>query len=92
MEVPTSKIYPSNSDASNPVGTEYIIMEKLVRSPAFDIWDDLLESQGQRGYPGRSAPHDYHRAAIRISGISLFVISWTIRSQPNRKSEMLQSH
>jgi len=33
-----------------------------------------LGRQGRCGYPGRSAPHEYFRAAIRISGISLFVI------------------
>jgi len=35
------KIYAWNSDASNAVGAEYMIMEKVTGCPALDIWDNL---------------------------------------------------
>ncbi|QRV90377.1 phosphotransferase enzyme family protein [Ceratobasidium sp. AG-Ba] len=40
-KVPVPKVYYWNSDAANPVGAEYMIMEKVHGVPASKIWDDL---------------------------------------------------
>ncbi|KAG1751905.1 hypothetical protein EDB19DRAFT_1674474 [Suillus lakei] len=39
--VPVPRIYAWNSDASNPVGAEYMIMDKVKGTPASQKWGDL---------------------------------------------------
>ena len=41
--IPTPKILAWSSDPSNPVGAEYIIMEKAPGIQLFKIWDDITE-------------------------------------------------
>ncbi|KAG0699349.1 hypothetical protein DFH29DRAFT_809184 [Suillus ampliporus] len=41
--VPVPRIYTWNSDASNPVGAEYMILEKIKGTPASQSWGDLSE-------------------------------------------------
>lgn len=41
--IPVPKVHAWNSDASNPVGAEYMIMEKVSGVPASDKWEKLSE-------------------------------------------------
>ncbi|PVH97470.1 hypothetical protein DM02DRAFT_719847 [Periconia macrospinosa] len=42
--IPVPKVFAWSSDPSNPVGCEYIIMEKAAGTHLFKIWDDMNES------------------------------------------------
>ncbi|KAG2154085.1 hypothetical protein DEU56DRAFT_772851 [Suillus clintonianus] len=42
--VPVPRIYAWNSDASNPVGAEYMILDKVKGTPASQNWGDLSEA------------------------------------------------
>ncbi|KIK34447.1 hypothetical protein CY34DRAFT_812905 [Suillus luteus UH-Slu-Lm8-n1] len=41
--IPVPRIYAWNSDASNPVGAEYMILDKVKGTPASHNWGDLAE-------------------------------------------------
>ncbi|KAG1763962.1 hypothetical protein EDD22DRAFT_473558 [Suillus occidentalis] len=41
--IPVPRIYAWNSDASNPVGAEYMILDKVKGTPASHNWEDLSE-------------------------------------------------
>jgi hypothetical protein len=41
--IPVPRIYAWNSDASNPVGAEYMILDKVKGTPAGQNWGDLSE-------------------------------------------------
>ncbi|KAH0842096.1 phosphotransferase family protein [Fonsecaea pedrosoi] len=43
--VPTPKVLYYSTDAQNPVGAEFMIMEKLPGRPIGDMWFDLTEDQ-----------------------------------------------
>lgn len=42
-KVPVSDVYAWSLDPSNPVGAEYIIMEKAVGVPVFKVWGDMAQ-------------------------------------------------
>ena len=42
--VPVPKVLAWNADSSNPVGAEYIIMEKAPGIQLFKVWDDISEA------------------------------------------------
>jgi hypothetical protein len=42
--IPVPKVLAWNSDVSNPVGAEYIIMEKVPGVQIFRVWDEMDES------------------------------------------------
>ncbi|KAI5992533.1 kinase-like domain-containing protein [Pisolithus albus] len=46
--IPVPQVYAWNSDASNPVGAEYIIMQKMPGVSANTIWDTLSMSAKER--------------------------------------------
>jgi hypothetical protein len=43
-KIPVPKILAWNADSSNPVGAEYIIMEKASGIQLFKVWDDITEA------------------------------------------------
>lgn len=43
--IPVPKVYSWSSSISNPVGAEYIIMEKAVGVPLFEKWEDMTDVQ-----------------------------------------------
>jgi hypothetical protein len=40
-QVPVSRVLACNADRSNPVGAEYIMMEKVLDIQLFKVWDDM---------------------------------------------------
>jgi hypothetical protein len=42
--LPVPEIFAWSSDASNPVGAEYIIMEKARGVQLFKVWDTISDS------------------------------------------------
>lgn len=43
-KIPVPKLLAWNADSSNPVGAEYIIMEKASGIQLFKVWDDMSEA------------------------------------------------
>jgi aminoglycoside phosphotransferase (APT) family kinase protein len=42
--VPVPEVYAWSSDPANPVGAEYIIMEKVAGVPVFKLWGEMSQS------------------------------------------------
>lgn len=46
--IPVPRVYDYSADATNPVGAEYIIMEKVHGRPLGDVWYTMSEAQRTR--------------------------------------------
>ena len=63
--IPVPKILAWNADPSNPIGAEYIIMEKAPGIQLFKVWDDVTEADRLKLIKGLTQL-EHQLAAIRF--------------------------
>lgn len=63
--IPVPKVLYYSPDAENPVGAEFMILEKLPGRPIGDVWFDLTEKQRLK------ITSEVVRTEVKLSGINL---------------------
>ncbi|KAF9224654.1 hypothetical protein BS17DRAFT_703073 [Gyrodon lividus] len=73
-QIPVPQVYAWNSDASNPVGAEYMIMQKVPGTPANKGWDTLSMSVKER-VVSQVADHLRAMSALRFDHAGALYLS-----------------
>ena len=83
LELPVPKVLTWSADSSNPVGSEYIIMEEASGGQLSETWDSMeLEDQAQIMEDLVEVDNKFLSASFHLSGALYFSESLSDRGHP----------